>query len=91
MIGTLRSVSQRARAVEVGAVAARVFGDRPRSIHTASRKRDTAGSAESAPEVMAIGQTDWASLSLAGKLRSAPRRMCGVRARLPGNVVTAVW
>src|SRR5918912_439269 len=48
IIGTPRSASQRDSAVRSARYAASVLDDRPRSIHTASRKRDTAGSVESA-------------------------------------------
>src|SRR5262245_37949842 len=48
IMGTPRSASQRESAVRSARYAASVFDERPRSIHTASRKRDTAGSVESA-------------------------------------------
>src|SRR5262252_9217725 len=68
MIWTLRSASQRASAVRSARYAASVFGDRPRSIQTASRKRDTAGSAESVLAVTAMAVFD--KPDLAGELSS---------------------
>src|SRR5262245_2693863 len=67
IIGTPRSASQRDSAVRSARYAASVFEERPRSIHTASRKRDTAGSVESAlvdvgAAASAACLDNWASL-----------------------------
>jgi hypothetical protein len=63
------------------------LGERPRSIQTASRKRDTAGSAESALEVMAIAVLDKPSLAAGAEVTAYA--VCGPP--VPSNVVTSVW
>src|SRR6516162_9561511 len=84
MIATLRSASQRPSAVRSARYAASVLGDRPRSIHTASRKRDTAGSAESVLAVTAMAVFD--KPDLAGGL-SLGSLFAAHGPHLPDNVV----
>src|SRR6516162_1839120 len=85
MIATLRSASQRPSAVRSARYAASVLGDRPRSIHTASRKRDTAGSAESVLAVTAMAVFD--KPDLAGGQNSTVASGAASEPGLPDNVV----
>src|SRR5690348_6856459 len=90
-IGTPRSASQRDSAVRSARYAANVLDERPRSIHTASRKRETAGSVESV--LVDVGAA--ANAACLDKTGLAPLRkhgQYGEHLANPGvTIITSVW
>ena len=91
IIGTPRSASQRDSAVRSARYAASVFEDRPRSIQTASRKRETAGSVESALEALGAAARA-ACLDKTNSLQLEKRTQYGEHPRRGGvTIITSVW